>query len=117
MNVLNACRYGQARKRGRMLVPKLDYLQYIAVKGVITYLFGQISSAWSRLRSTTSSAAKDKLESAGLKQESLKAAGRKLQGDKDSESDDESPKAEPSELGSNLAWRTKMAEGPAKRGE
>ncbi|KAK9789378.1 hypothetical protein WJX73_004782 [Symbiochloris irregularis] len=28
--------YGLARRRGRMLVPKLDYLQYIAVKGVFT---------------------------------------------------------------------------------
>ena len=40
-----------------MLVPKLDYLQYIAVKGVFTYLAGQISGGLRALRSRTTSAA------------------------------------------------------------
>lgn len=66
-----ACRYGQARKRGRMLVPKLDYLQYIAVKGVFTYAAGQLSVAWKRLQRKTDSAkqaGRDKLQAAGLPQ-------------------------------------------------
>ena len=60
------CRYGQARKRGRMLVPKLDYLQYIVVRAAITAVFKRGQSVWQSIRSKTSSAtsaSKEKLRS------------------------------------------------------
>ena len=52
-----------------MLVPKLDYLQYIAVKGVFTYLAGKLSQGLQRLRRQTSSAkqaGRNSLHSAGI---------------------------------------------------
>lgn len=49
-------------------MPKLDYLQYIAVKGVFTYLAGQISSALQQLRNRTS-AATNRLQAVGFKQD------------------------------------------------
>ncbi|KAK9815609.1 hypothetical protein WJX72_006739 [[Myrmecia] bisecta] len=42
--------YGQARKRGRMLLPKLDYLQLLIVKGVITTATTSLPLLWSRIR-------------------------------------------------------------------
>ena len=44
------CRYGQARRKGRMLVPKLDYLQYIVAKNVITAVGKRVITGWQRIR-------------------------------------------------------------------
>ena len=43
---LECCRYGQARRKGRMLVAKLDYLQYIAVTSVSNILGARLKAWW-----------------------------------------------------------------------
>ena len=35
MQSLPPCRYGQARRRGRMLMPKVDFLQLLVVRAVV----------------------------------------------------------------------------------
>lgn len=116
--------YGQARKRGRMLVPKLDYLQYIAVKGVFTYAAGQLSVAWKRLQRKTDSAkqaGRDKLQAAGLpqgKDEPSKTSqdSRQQPGQErhDEEEKDESSDDESLDQAAADGTQTRMAQGSAK---
>lgn len=42
----SAVRYGQARRKGRMLVAKLDYLQYIVVRSFVNNLAIQTRNVW-----------------------------------------------------------------------
>lgn len=44
------CRYGKSRRKGLMLVAKLDYLQYIVVRAVIRNVAATVKQIW---RSTT----------------------------------------------------------------
>ena len=44
------CRYGQARKKGRMLVAKLDFLQLLVIKGSLAVLAKRTSQLWRSLQ-------------------------------------------------------------------
>ena len=45
-HVSRMVRYGQARRKGRMLVPKLDYLQYVVVRSFLSSLAAQSRKFW-----------------------------------------------------------------------
>ena len=40
------CSYGQARRKGRMLVAKLDYLQLIVIKGSLANVGKKAQQLW-----------------------------------------------------------------------
>ena len=46
LSVTMICRYGQARRKGRMLVAKLDYLQYIVVRSVTSNAVAFVKRGW-----------------------------------------------------------------------
>lgn len=44
------CSYGQARRKGRMLVAKLDFLQYIIVRSFLGNVAAKARGLWNSVR-------------------------------------------------------------------
>ena len=49
--VLSSFRYGQARRKGQMLIAKLDYLQYIVVRGFVSSIGARTKALWRSVHS------------------------------------------------------------------